>query len=202
MFKILNNETPDYLREIIEPYIHDETLVRYPLRTVRLFDPPLCRTVTYFESFFPSVLNEMNRLAPEISNIHSTYQLKKLLNNNHHIISTTTDVFKYSSRRDINIILCQLRNNVSNLNYDRFNDHLMESPMCQCNQSVETISHYFFECNLYQNPRLVLIQHLNHPHHNHLCTNVIVNGCTLCNNIQNFSILTHVSNFILQSKRF
>ena len=143
----------------------------------------------------------MNRLAPQLININSTAQFKKSLNTNLHNKSDTTDVFKYLGSRYINIILCQLRNRASNLNHDRYKDHLIESPMCDCNHSFETVTYYFTECNNFRNLRQSLEQQLLHQHHNHMHVNVLINGCVSCNDNQNKDFLMHVSNFIVQSKR-
>lgn len=143
----------------------------------------------------------MNRIATNITDIQSTSQLKRLLNKNLNTNSDTTDIFKLGGNREINIILCQLRNNASNLNYDRYKDHLVESPMCDCNHSFETATHYFYECIKYNNIRQTLQQNLNHYAHDHLSMHTLLHGCKRCNDIENRDILSHVSNFILQSNR-
>ena len=204
MYKIINNQTPNYLNEIVEPYIHSNNESRYPIRNNRLFDPPLCRTVTYSESFFPSMINEFNRIAPDLINIQSTNQLKNKLKKHHlrSVYSITNNIFKLSGSRQINIILCQLRNNASNLNYDKYNDHLIDSPLCGCGQSNETALHYFFYCNLYLDIRPTLLHNIHNNDHNHHTLKVLLHGCSLCNDDINNNLIAHITDFIIQSKRF
>ena len=202
MYRIINNQTPSYLKEIIEPHLHDQTLDRYPLRTVRIFDPPLCRTVCFYNSFFPSMFNEFNSIAPDLLNIRSIQQFKKLISPAVNINERVTDIFKFTGRRDVNIILCQLRNCCSNLNFDLYNDHLADSALCTCGFGVETASHFFFECSNFTDIRVTLYQNITHEIHNHQLIDVVLNGCEHCNEHGNRNLLLAVSNFIIGSKRF
>lgn len=202
MYKIMTDQTPYYLKEIIEPYFHNSTLDRYNLRSVRIFDPPLCRTANYYNSFFPTMLNEMNSIASDLQNIRSSYQFKKLISPTPNSNTRTIDIFKYSGNREINIILCQLRNEASNLNNDLYNDYLSESSTCSCGSSYETASHYFLECTLYTEHRTSLFQNINHETHNHLSIDVILHGCERCDENINKHILLSVTNYIINTRRF
>ena len=66
--------------------------------------------------------------------------------------------------RKLNIIVCQLRNNNSQLNANIFNDHLIDfakCPTCHCN---ETVDHFLPECCKYTHSRPILINLLlSHP---------------------------------------
>ena len=209
MYKILNNETPKFLADIVEPHINDNTRIRYPLRNNRLFNPPLCRTESYSKSFFPSTLNEFNQLNIEILNANTLNQFKKLIkpiNNNNNDVYEINDAFKYNGQRKYNIILCQLRNNASNLNSDLYRDHLIESAACVCNYDNENIQHFMFECPLFNNARQNLTQSLSQisteNDHNHFNINSLLKGCNLCNNNTNADILKCVTQYIQETGRF
>lgn len=65
------------------------------MRSVRLFDPPLCRTVNNYSSFFRSIFNEIENIARDLQNIHSTNQFKKFITPVQNLNTKTTDIFKY-----------------------------------------------------------------------------------------------------------
>ena len=44
---------------------------------------------------------------------------------------------------------CRIRNMCSNPNKDLYDNHLKDSPACDCGTDVEDAEHYFFRCELY-----------------------------------------------------
>ncbi|PJE77627.1 hypothetical protein CI610_03447 [invertebrate metagenome] len=202
MYQILHNNAPQYLIDIVTQYLNDNEDTVHHLRRQRLFNQPLCRSENYYNSFSPTILREFNSIDTKILNSPSLGVFKKLITpvNLDQGLIRTTDILKNKGNRKENIILCQLRNNASNLNFDRFNDHLIDSPLCRCNQGDETSYHYFFECCLYEQQRQELKQNINNQHH--LTTIILTHGNYLLSDEININILNAIQKYIKDSKRF
>ena len=153
VYKSLNGYLPTYISEHITSYINIEE--NYPFRNQRFFNIPRSNTQSYKNSFFPSALDLWNNLEHEIRNVTSLAMLKKKLNN----VSKPPSHYSIGQRKH-NIILCQLRNEVSDLNHHLFQSHLSESSRCACGIDTEDNYHYFFICPLYTRERIVLFHDL------------------------------------------
>ena len=206
MYKILRNETPNYLSNIIEPFIYINENVRYPLRNTRLFNIPVCRTESYRNSYFPSTLREFNMLQLDLVNSNSLQQFKKRIKPNVNNQTGANNSFKYIGPRKYNTLLCQLRNNASNLNSDLFNDHLLDSSVCRCRYENENAQHYLFECPLYTVSRNRLIENIaqigTYLDHDHLNLETLLYGCMICNANTNLALLNSVFEYLQQTNRF
>ena len=204
MYKILNKESPDYLYDIVQPYLNIPNESRYQLRNNRIFNEPFCRTVSYTNSFFPNMICEFNKISDSLVDIHSIGQFKKILdrqlyvNNN----ANVNVVFKEYGPRKYNIILCQLRNSASSLNFDLHNDHLLDYPTCACGAPLETVQHFFFDCPRYINYRQDLYHCLYQHEHSHYDLEIILNGCHDCDTNTNKFILDSITRYIIDTKRF
>lgn len=152
-YKILNNEAPTYITEILDAYnIHQSD---YNLRSQSL-RYPTPRTTAFRNSYFPSTIEAWNKLDPTLNNATSLFSFKKILKNR---TIKPPKHFSYGSRSN-NIIMCQLRNSKSQLNLDLFNDHLSDSSECACGAARESVCHYLLECPLYAGYRYQLINNL------------------------------------------
>ena len=78
MFKALEGELPNYITNNIISYINIEP--NYMVRNPRFFTPPQCRTKSYKDSFFPTVLDLWNKLDNDTGNIQSLSSFKIKLN--------------------------------------------------------------------------------------------------------------------------
>jgi hypothetical protein len=78
MFKALQGELPNYTTNNIISYINFEP--NYMVRNPRFFTPPQCRTKSYKDSFFPTVLDLWNKLVNDTRNIQSLSSFKIKLN--------------------------------------------------------------------------------------------------------------------------
>jgi hypothetical protein len=78
MFKALEGELPNYITNNIISYTNIEP--NYMVRNPRLFTPPQCRTKSYNDSFFPTVLDLWNKLDNDTRNIQSLSSFKIKLN--------------------------------------------------------------------------------------------------------------------------
>ena len=65
--------------------------------------------------------------------------------------------FLYVGERKYNILLTRLRHNCSSLNPDLFNVNLIQYSNCNFGALTENVSHFFFECPLYTQPRNLLL---------------------------------------------
>ncbi|PJE77770.1 hypothetical protein CI610_03303 [invertebrate metagenome] len=203
MYKIIHGLSPQYLQDILIPFINNQNDNPYSLRQSRLFNPPLCRTNNYFDSFFPQMCRITNNANPDLFNSSSLAAFKCKLNNNINAECESLQIFKFEGNRKANIIICQLRNSCSNLNFDLFNDHLLNSPTCACDIENETASHYFFDCPRYNAIRHSLFTSVDsYANHNHSNISTFLQGCPDCDKFVNIQILNDVQLFIGKSRRF
>lgn len=200
-YKILNNEAPTYLDNIL--YRFNEQQSQYNLRSEKL-KHPTPKTKSYQDSFFISTTNLWNNLSPELNNATSLHSFKNLLK------KETTQPPKWFSTgtRKYNIIICQLRNEKSQLNNDLFKDHLKDSPLCtNCNENKhENKQHFFFECTKFTQQRTDMINRLQ------ACpilySNIVLNaeflvtGSNTLSEEYNLQLTNIVSNFIKDTQRF
>jgi len=60
----------------------------------------------------------------------------------HNPIKSVSDIFINCVPRRLNVVvLCQLRNNASELNYDKHLDHLVDDASCACGAQTENTEH-------------------------------------------------------------
>jgi len=163
----------------------------------------MCRINNYFDSVFPFMCRNVNTMNTDMLNSPSLALCKKLQNKDKVNDREVTSIFKNNGERRVNIILCQLSNSCSNLNFDLYRDHLIDSPTCACSFEYETASHYFFNCPLYIEQRNILFTSLNNfSNHNHMVLNIFFQGCPTCDLIINRQMLSHIQIFIGKTRRF
>ena len=193
-----NHQTPQYLFDTISPHFHDNN-GRYNLRHIRIFEVPQCRTESYKKSFFPATMATFNNIDHEVVHSSSTGMFSNYINLDKHEPTITT-LFKYCLPRNMNIIICQLRNACSNLNADCFNDHLVDDPGCQCGHVYEDAKHYYFACELHEHTRPLL--HEVYQSLGYINANILLNGVLFADDVTKKYILDRVISFIILSKRF
>ena len=152
-------------------------------------------------SFFPYVIDEWNKLKPEIRNVGSYLKFRKLILNldNGHPISNP---IIYLIQQVLNISpACDL-NEVISMNTDCVN------PLCSCSLKPESNSHFFLCCHHYTILRADLMNGLKKIDENilRLSENSLVRlllfGDQKYNLIDNCHILNASINFVLRSERF
>ena len=94
----------------------------------------------------------------------------------------------------------RIRNNCSNLHFDLFNNHLRESPNCDCGYEIENAEHYFFQCHLFIEHRIQMF-HLIRKFHP-LSVNKLLFGDISLNDTDNVNIFEAVQLFIKNTRRF
>lgn len=195
VFKALHGFLPNYLSECIISNINLDA--NYALRNPRFFNLPKTRTQSYKNSFFPCALDLWNKLDNDTQNIPSLSLFKKKLNED---IVKPPSYFCIGHRRT-NIIYCQLRNEVSNLNHHLFMSHLSDSPQCACGDTVEDSFHYFYVCPLYLRHRSQLFKDLQKFIGN-LTVDILLNGSPDYSIEDNTTITNAVLRFIDYTGRF
>ena len=149
MYKIINGHTPNYLSHLVQPYA--ENLHNYNLRQ-RISNEnwrlPYCNTVCYNKSCLPSTINLWNELPASTKTCPSVETFKKKLNSN---LKKVLEYFHIGNRKE-NIVLCQIRNEASNLNLHLYGHHLTDRIYCpNCDSPCETPAHFFIHCPEYNN---------------------------------------------------
>ena len=198
-YKILNNESPTYIDEIIRKINTHNT--EYNLRNTNL-KHPTPRTSSYQNSFFIATTDLWNNLDPELKNCTSLYSFKKILKKR----TVKSPNYYSEGERRSNILLCQLRNNKSQLNFDLFNDHLIDSSKCIHCQAPETRLHFLLECQHYKSQRNDLMNWLISNPEIYGPINITENDL-LCGNQtisdqKNAELLAAVARYIKSTKRF
>ena len=114
MYKIVNNEAPSYLNDLLPNTVNAAS--NYNLRNRLNFEIPFVRLCSYENSFFPSTLKLWNELPLNIRNSSSVSQFKANVRSPH----LKPPNYLYVGERKYNILLTRLRHNCSSLNSDLF----------------------------------------------------------------------------------
>ncbi len=187
--KIVNNETPDYLKSLLPQRIGD---VRENSRHPDHYYLIEARTETFRSSFIPSSINLWNNSTWEQCSVEFIKDSMK---------SRGNELFNYGKRKE-NIKHAQMRLNCSKLNSHLYSLHVSESPACLCGHNVEDCSHYLLECPLYMIPRQKMLQSLaQHIDVQNLRLDTLLNGSEDYTFNVNCEIFKHVQLFILESER-
>ena len=195
MFKALEGELPNYITNNIISYINIEP--NYMVRNPRFFTPPQCRTKSYKDSFFPTVLDLWNKLDNDTRNIQSLSSFKIKLNED---VDKSPSFYSIGSR-SLNIWHCQLRNEASSLNHHLFQSHLFDSSQCACGDAIENNFHYFYVCPLFIRHRIQLFNSLR-KFQDVLNLDILLKGSPILTVEENTEIFDAVHHFITGSRRF
>ena len=167
------------------------------VRNPRFFTPPQCRTKSYKDSFFPTVLDLWNKLDNDTRNIQSLSSFKIKLNED---VDKSPSFYSIGSR-SLNIWHCQLRNEASSLNHHLFQSHLSDSSQCACGDAIENNFHYFYVCPLFIRHRIQLFNSLR-KFQVVLNLDMLLKGSPILTVDENTEIFDAVHHFITGSRRF
>ena len=131
-----------------------------------------CRTVFFRNSFLPSVIDEWNKLNPDITNIKSSITFRNSLLKS--IKPLPNNVFDACDPHGLKL-LTRFRVGLSHLREHRFNHGFNDiiDPFCPCNMEIESVSHFFLRCDFYLNQRNDLMNDLSNIDQNILQYNKI-----------------------------
>ena len=179
-----------HLCNILNSYVN-VTDHRYTFRNNNI-QQIFSRTETFRASYFPCSIQLWNALPQSVKNIDSQFKCK--LNNSKRVKNQYFDL----GDRKINTILGSIRLRCSQLNDDLTRNNILNNNKCVCG-SIETASHYFFDCKLYTNERIILY---NQTTFVELSLPFILNGNINQNLQHNKHLHAAVSTFINSSNRF
>ena len=122
---------------------------------------PFCRLSITTESVIPSTVKLWNRLDQSDRNLDTLTKFKKAIRKEQS--DNTKRILKhfYYGPRKLNIILTQLCNSYSFLNYYLSKVNIVNDAACSCGAPREDAYHYFFTCPNYTEIRLAMMKNLN-----------------------------------------
>jgi hypothetical protein len=110
---------------------------------------PFCRLSITTESVIPSTVKLWNRLDQSDRNLDTLTKFKKAIRKEQSDNTKRISKHFYYGPRKLNIILTQLRNSYSFLNYDLSKVNIVNDDACSCGAPREDAYHYFFTCPNY-----------------------------------------------------
>ena len=197
MYKCSNNIVPDYISDIVPPLVGEVT--KYPLRNRHNIASMYTRTEISRKSCIPSSVSGWNNLNNNIRESDSYVSFRSTFKNEVLGNAQVPSYFMKGQRR-LSVLHARLRNNCSDLKSDLFQNHLTDSLSCSCGNVNENAIHYFFECENYSNPRLVMFRSTRkfHP----LSLNTVLFGKSNLSDDDNFLLFQAVQQYIKDTRRF
>ena len=186
-YNIKNVHAPNSLRELIPATVQSTTI--YSLRNGSDLKIPFCRLSITTESFIPSTIKIWNRLDQFDRNLDTLTKFKKAIRKEQSDNTKRIPKHFYYGPRKLNIILTQLRNSYSFLNYDLSKINIVNDAACSCGAPREDAE-----------IRLIMMNNLNWVQTSDL--NILTCGSDDLTSEENINIIKHVFNFIKSSKRF
>lgn len=206
-YKILHEETPDFLRQLLPERYQERH--GYATRHRENFVHYLCRTESFAQTFYPKTLKDWEKLPLEIREKTTLNQFKNAITVYFPI--NPVPPWYYTGQRQTNILLCKLRNNCSALNHHLYVNHVIANPYCfMCTRrEIEDNNHYLFVCPRYAQIRRHLFESItnvfreqNVPINYPITIELLLFGQEAFNIEANCEISRFVQNFILNSRRF
>ena len=154
MFKIMNEEAPKYLTNMIPK--GQQTIVTRNSNIPTFY----CITDCFKYSFFPSTLKDWFNLDASIRNSESIAIFKsRLLSLIRPFQSNVYNIFDPIGLK----LLTRLRLGFSHLNEHKFRHDFQEclNPLCLCNFEIEDTTHYLLHCQYFSEHRINLINSVN-----------------------------------------
>ena len=200
--KVYHNKSPEYLYSIIPQPHH-----LFNLRNQNLIPQIYCRTNIFSDSFFPTVINEFNKLDYKVSHQLSFQSFRRILLKS--IKPVPNSLFDACDPHGIKL-LTRLRVGLSHLKDQKFRHGFNDTidPFCPCNMETETVSHFFLRCLNYTNLRLDLMNELMIINSNLLqyddekLTETLLYGDKNLSHDTNSKIINLSISFITKSNRF
>ncbi len=194
MYKLENNLLPPSLTSLLPGQIN--TRVTYNLRNKSNIIGIQAKSNAYKNSFLPSAIQLWNNLDPDTRNLDTLGKFKKKMNPEKHKIKERHLV----GHRKGQIVANRMRMGHSSLNNHLFQNHILETPDCECGHSHETLKHFFFDCTKHVQARHVMMNSI--PEIFEQNVNTYLYGCDDINEQLNKELLVAVTTFIVNSGRF
>lgn len=193
MYKIINNYTPLYLRNLLPDRSH-EIHTYYTRNPDRLYTI-LTRTSLYSSYFFPSAVQLWNTLPDTIKNKPSVESLKSYFASR----KIKKPIYYNLGTRLGQILHARLRMAASSLNEHLFLKNIIANPYCSCG-ITESSTHYLLKCTKYTELRRQYIFSLNFPFPKTI--DILLFGSDNLSVDENTIIFSNVQKFLINSKRF
>ena len=163
LLKIVNKETPSYLRSLLPKKIGD---VRPQSRNADNFYVVKASTETFRSSFIPSSVRLLNSLGGRDRNLTFTnLRMKK-----------PQPSLLYHGSRINSMKHAQLRMNCSKLNFHLYSLHVLESPVCICGHNCEDSNHSLLHCPLYYVARNKMFKEIRNLSHYQVSSDMLLYG--------------------------
>ena len=201
-YKILKNQSPSYLYELIPQSHH-----LFNLRNQNWIPEIFCRTESFRNSFLPYTIREWNKLGHDITQKTSFQSFRNILLKS--IRPTANSVYGFCDPHGLKL-LTRLRVGLSHLRDHKFRHGFNDTidPFCPCNMEIETVSHFFLRCHFFNALRIDLMNellkiNLNLQHFNDTTlTEFLLYGSNQFSYDINSKIISLSVNFIIKSERF
>ena len=128
-YKIVNDQVPDYLTELVPPTVADTN--NYNLRNKLNISQPSYRLSTYQQSYFPSTIKLWNTLDLNLRQLSTLPSFKSKLQQKYFQPKTVPSYFSFGDRY-LRVLHARLRNKCSSLNSDLFKSKLVPRASCSC----------------------------------------------------------------------
>ena len=201
MFKIMNNQAPSYLINLIP---RCEPTIRTRNNSIPSFN---CRTDYFKYSFFPSTLNDWFKLDINIRRSESISLFKsRLLSFIRPIQNSIYNIFDPKGLK----LLTRLRLGLSHLNKHKFQHNFQDclNPLCSCSLEAEDTKHYLLHCHHFSlhwtdlmNSVIPVFDNFESMPDN-LKTNILLYGDSRFDDNKNKVILEATITYIKSSERF
>ena len=197
--KLFYSKSPQYLYDLLPQSANQRTT---RATNNQLHPQYRCKLESFRTSTLPSSIRAWNELSPDIRQTekHSTFKIKIKK-----IFDKDKNILYYIGSRKCQIITAQMRMKFSNLNAHLHQRGCVDSPVCPCGIDTETLEHFFFECELFEELRHNLLSVLYDVLIEHNITvshDVLLNGCCDIPYQTNERILFAVHEFITATGRF
>ncbi len=195
LYKILHGMAPDYLIELL-PHRNRE-LIQYDLRNKDNIKVPYTRLETSRRSFFPNAIRLWNKLQDNCHDADTLSLFKAAIRHD----NPERNLLYYYGQRWASIHHTRLRMGCSALGYHlRYKLYVSDDSSCQCGAPHESPYHYFFECPLYANSRLTLIDRVSI--YSEATLRTLLFGASQSSLSDNRAIFDAVQNYIVETERF
>ena len=190
---MINGLCSDCFSSLVPPTVGNNTA--YSLRNAPDYKDIRSNTQLYYNPFLPSVVRDGNELPHTTRNEPSISAFKRSLN------STRISIpcFYLDGKRIGQIYHSRLRMDCSSLYHHLFSKNIIGSPHCVCGWP-ETIKHFLFDCNRFNNLRQEMMQSIPQ-----LCEptlNALLYGVTDLFDEINRQLFIIIHEYILRTKRF
>ncbi len=200
-YKIVNNQAPEYLSDVLPPTISEIT--NYNLRQRQNIMVPLNRISVYQHSYFPSCIKLWNSLDVSIRQLPTFSSFKTKIRQLYLKNKKPPSYFGYGDRL-LSVLHARLRNKCSTLNSDLCHANLIQSANCLCGYINENAEHFLLYCSLFNEERIQMYNEINWLNLSDLpiSTELLLFGNEAISLDNNCAIFMCVQKYIKDCKRF